>query len=173
MKPATIYAFFMSFFAFVSCSTIPQGVTAVSPFNVDRYLGKWYEVARFDHKFERGLSNVTALYTRNADGSIKVQNRGFSKDANEWRESVGVAKFVADTNVAKLKVSFFGPFYGGYNVIALDSDYRYAMVSGPNHDYLWILSRQKNVALDIKAKYLKIAEEMGFEVSNLLWVEHE
>ncbi len=171
MKPATIYTFFMSLFTFISCTTIPQGVTAVSPFSVDKYLGKWYEVARFDHKFERGLINVTAVYSFNADGSIKVQNRGFNKESNEWRESVGVAKFVGDTTVAKLKVSFFGPFYGGYNVIALDSDYQYALVSGPNHNYLWILSRHKTITADIKNKYLKIAEDMGFEVSNLLWVE--
>lgn len=162
----------MALFAVISCSTLPSGVVAVSPFQVEKYLGTWYEVARFDHKFERGLSDVTANYSLNSDGTIKVKNRGYSQANKEWSESVGKAKFVDDTNVGMLKVSFFGPFYGGYNVIALDSAYQYAMVSGPNFDYLWILSRQKTIPDEVKISYLENAKMMGFDVSKLLWVEH-
>ncbi len=173
MKLAKVYTFFMSLFSFVSCATIPQGVTAVSPFSVDKYLGKWYEVARFDHKFERGLTHVVAEYSLNNDGSIKVLNKGYSSGKNQWRESVGVAKFVGDTNVAMLKVSFFVPFYGGYNVIALDADYQYALVCGPDDSYLWILSRHKTIPDDVKVEYLKIAEKFGFDVSKLMWIEQK
>ncbi|HEY0899157.1 MAG TPA: lipocalin family protein [Sphingobacteriaceae bacterium] len=108
----------------VSCVSIPKGATAISPFDQNKYLGKWYEIARFDFKFERNLNNVTATYSLNEDGSIRVENRGFDTVKREWKEALGKAKFVENPNVARLKVSFFGPFYSGYNVIALDPDYQ-------------------------------------------------
>lgn len=118
-----------------SCASIPKGATAVSPFEKDRYLGLWYEIARKDFKFERNLNNTTAEYSLNEDGSIKVVNRG-------------------------------------YNVIALDVDYRYALVAGKDLDLLWILSRETTIPADIKDKYLQIAAEIGYDTSDLIWVEH-
>jgi apolipoprotein D and lipocalin family protein len=156
-----------------SCRTIPKNVVQVKPFSVKRYLGKWYEIARFDFRFERGLNNTTAEYSLNKDGSIKVVNRGFDYKKGKWKESVGKAKFVASPNEAKLKVSFFGPFYSGYNVIALDADYQYALVCGKSRDYLWILSREKTIPGNIKADYLQRASNCGFIVSELLWVKHD
>jgi apolipoprotein D and lipocalin family protein len=158
---------------FSSCSTIPKGVTAITPFDKEKYLGKWYEIARFDFKFERGLNNTTAEYSLNNNGTIKVVNRGFNYEKKIWKEAVGKAKFAGDEKVAKLKVSFFGPFYAGYNVIAIDPDYKYALVSGSSFDYLWILSREKTIPSDIKTSYLEKAERLGFKVSNLLWIEHD
>ncbi len=159
-------------FSLFSCSTIPEGVTAVSPFEKEKYLGKWYEIARFDFKFEKGLNNTTAEYALRDDGKIKVTNRGYDYENQKWKEAIGKAKFVRERTTAMLKVSFFGPFYSGYNVIALDAEYKYALVCGSNFKYLWILSREKTIPDRIKQDYLRKAEELGFNTSNLLWVEH-
>jgi len=159
--------------AFNSCSTIPKGAMAVKPFDKDRYLGKWYEIARMDFRFERNLNNTTANYSINTNGSIKVENRGFNYKSKQWKLAVGKAKFVGEQNIAMLKVSFFGPFYAGYNVIALDNEYKYALVAGQNLKYLWILSRETTIPEDVKQNYLKIAENLGFKTSMLLWVEHD
>lgn len=155
-----------------SCRTIPKNVTAIEPFTVEKYLGKWYEIARFDFRFEKGLNSTTADYSLNDDGTIKVVNRGFDYKKEQWKQSVGKAKFVSSKDKAKLKVSFFGPFYSGYNVIALDADYKYALVCGKNRDYLWILSREKTIPEKIKNDYLQIAKNYGFDISKLIWVEH-
>ena len=104
----------------LGCARIPDNVEVVKGFNVLRYLGTWYEIARLDHSFERGLSNVSATYTLRKDGGIKVLNKGYDKKRGKWKQSEGKAYFVAGTDVGRLKVSFFGPFYGGYNIIDLD-----------------------------------------------------
>jgi apolipoprotein D and lipocalin family protein len=156
-----------------SCSTIPKGVVAVKPFNKEKYLGKWYEIARLDFKYERNLKNTTAEYSLNDNGSIKVDNRGFNFKKGKQEQAIGKAKFVGDENIAMLKVSFFGPFYAGYNVIAIDEDYRYALVSGDRFKYLWILSRDTSIPDEIRSKYLKIAENLGYKISDLIWVEHD
>lgn len=156
-----------------ACSTQPPaGMTPVGPFQIERYLGKWYEIARLDHSFERGLSDVSATYRLQDDGSVQVVNRGFDGKRNEWREAVGRALFTGDPTRASLKVSFFGPFYGGYHVIALDQkDYRWAMVVGPDRDYLWILARDRQLAPDVRQQLLRQARELGFDVASLIWVE--
>jgi len=156
-----------------SCVTIPEGAVAVKRFDSNKYLGKWYEIARMDFRFERGLNNTTANYTANKDGSIRVENRGYNPETNEWKEAVGKAKFVGTRDEARLKVSFFGPFYGGYNVIALDQNYQYALVAGNNLNYLWILSREKVIPDDIKDAYLKLAGQLGFDTDALIWVKQD
>jgi apolipoprotein D and lipocalin family protein len=167
----------LSLFLFIlwgcSNSTIPQGAKAVTSFNKSKYLGKWYEIARLDFYFERGLNNTSAFYELNEDGSIKVVNRGYDAEKKKWKESVGKAKFVGKDDVGMLKVSFFGPFYGGYNVIALDSNYQYALVAGDELSYLWILSRQKTIPDSIKKEYLQIAQQIGFKTNELVWVKHD
>ncbi len=157
---------------FFSCTTIPKGVVAVRPFDKSKYLGKWYEIARLDFKFERGLNNTTAAYSLNDNGTIKVDNKGYNTKKGKWEQAIGKAKFVGEPDVAMLKVSFFGPFYSGYNVIALDGDYKYALVAGVSLKYLWILSRETTIPADIKEKYLKIAGDIGYKTNDLLWVEH-
>ncbi len=155
-----------------SCSTIPKGAKPVTAFEKEKFLGKWYEVARLDYKFEKGLNNNTAEYSLRDDGKIKVKNRGFKYKDNEWKEITGKAKFANADNVGMLKVSFFGPFYSGYNVIAIDKDYKYALIVGKNLKYLWILSREKTIPDDIKSTYLKIAKDVGYDTSELIWVQH-
>jgi len=171
-KLVTVILFFLTFLIFTYCSTIPDGVTAVAPFAKDKYLGKWYEIARLDFKYEKDLNSTTANYSTNDDGTIKVVNRGYNVKKKQWEESTGKAKFVDNDKVAMLKVSFFGPFYSGYNVIAIDPDYKYALVAGESLKYLWILSREKTIPNDIKEKYLKVAQEVGYNTSELVWVEH-
>lgn len=160
---------------FTSCSvTIPEGVEAVKPFDQQRYLGKWYEIARLDFKHEKNLNQVTAEYSLNKDGSIKVRNRGYNYVKNKWAESIGKAKFVnADKNDGRLKVSFFGPFYAGYNVVAIDPDYKYALVFGNNLDYMWILSRSVSIPENIKTDYLDKAKRTGYKIEDLVWTEHK
>jgi apolipoprotein D and lipocalin family protein len=156
---------------FYSCATIPKGAKAVTPFDKAKYLGKWYEIARMDFRFERNLSNTTAIYSGNPDGTIKVDNQGFNYKTNKWKQAIGKAKFLDDPNVAMLKVSFFGPFYAGYNVIALDKDYKYALVAGKNLSYLWILSRETSIPENIKQDYLALAKKLGYKTDELIWVD--
>lgn len=156
-----------------SCATIPNGAIAVKSFDKERYLGKWYEIARLDFKYERNLNNTTAEYSLNENGTIKVVNQGYNTKKEEWTQAIGKAKFVDEENIAKLKVSFFGPFYSGYNVIAIDDEYRYALVAGESLKYLWILSRRMDIPVDIKDKYLNIAREIGYNTDDLIWVKHD
>lgn len=155
-----------------SCASIPDKATPVEGFDLSRYLGIWYEVARFDFRFEKNLDNTMAQYSLDDKGNVIVVNSGYNYVKKEWTSAEGKAKFRGKENVAALKVSFFGPFYSGYNVIALDEDYRYALVAGKDLSYLWILSREKSIPDTIKAEYLKIAEEVGYDTSELIWVEH-
>ncbi len=156
-----------------SCSTIPKGITAIHQFNKDKYLGKWYEIARLDFKFERNLNNTTAVYSINSNGTIKVVNKGYNTKTNKWKRVTGKAKFLRTENVAMLKVSFFGPFYSGYNVIAIDKDYKYAIIAGKNLKYLWFLSREPTLPQEVKMNYLKLAKSFGYKTDELVWVNHD
>ena len=164
--------YLISFMLF-SCSTIPKGITAIHPFNKNDYLGKWYEIARLDFKFERNLDNTTAEYSINTNGTIKVVNKGYNTKTNKWESATGKAKFVRDESVAMLKVSFFGPFYSGYNVIAIDKDYKYALIAGKNLKYLWFLSRETTLPEEVKKNYLELAQSFGYKTNALVWVNHD
>ena len=154
------------------CGQIPDGLEAVDGFDKDRYLGKWYEIARLDHRFERGLEQVTASYSLREDGGIDVLNRGFDTAKGEWREARGKARFAGDPGTAMLEVSFFGPFYGGYNVLDLDPDYQIALVAGPTRDYLWILARRPDPPRGEIERLVRRAGELGFDTSALIYVTH-
>ncbi|GAB1419631.1 lipocalin family protein [Bacteroidales bacterium] len=158
---------------FNSCASIPQKAKPVENFEVNRYLGTWYEVARFDFRFEKDLDNTSANYTLDKKGNVIVLNSGYNFVKNKWSKADGLAKFRGDKNIAALKVSFFGPFYSGYNVIALDENYQSALIAGKNLDYLWILSRTKELPDEIKTEYLKIAEDIGYDTSRLIWIKHD
>jgi len=156
------------------CVKVPEGIQPVQDFDINRYVGTWYEIARLDHSFERGLNNISATYTLRDDGGIDVLNKGYNKKKKTWKEAKGKAYFVGENTVASLKVSFFGPFYGGYNVIALDHDhYSYAMVCGPDKSFLWILARQNNLDKSILDKLIEKAKGLGFKTEKLIFVEHD
>jgi len=160
-----------------SCMGVPDNVKIIDSVDANQYLGTWYEIARLDHSFERDLEKVTATYSLRAEGGIKVINRGFNSKTNEWKAVEGKAYFVdrpnADnTNTGKLKVSFFGPFYGAYNIIALDKPYyNYVMICGPNKSYLWILARTPQLTYPIKHHLIAQAKELGFDTDNLIYVK--
>lgn len=154
------------------CAQIPEGVEPVQEFDSRRYLGTWYEIARLDHRFERGLEDITATYTARADGGIEVLNRGYDVAKGEWREIQGRAKFVGSPNVASLGVSFFGPFYGGYNVVDIDPEYQIALVSGPTRDYLWVLARRPDPPRAEIERVVRRAAELGFDTAALIYVSH-
>ena len=159
-----------------SCMGVPENVEIVDGVKPEQYLGTWYEISRLDHSFERGLDNVTAHYEQNADGSIKVINRGYNREDKKWDEAIGKAYFIEKPNadntyLGKLKVSFFGPFYGAYNIIALDKVYyNYVMICGPGKDYLWILSRTPELTYPIKQELVSQANALGFATDKLIYV---
>ncbi|MHA3539968.1 outer membrane lipoprotein Blc [Yersinia enterocolitica] len=156
----------------VACGvTPPKDVKIVDNFQLPRYLGTWYEIARLDHSFERGLNNVTANYSPRDDGGVKVINRGYNAKKQQWQESIGKAYFIGSPQQASLKVSFFGPFYGGYNVIDLDDEYQHALIAGPNREYLWILSRTPTIDNQTRDRLVSVAQHYGFPVEELIWVK--
>ncbi len=153
-----------------ACTGIPDQVTAVRDFELSRYLGHWYEIARFDHSFERGLEQVTAQYSLREDGSVEVRNRGYDPAARQWEEATGTAKLLAQPNIGRLKVAFFWPFYASYNIIALDPAYQYALVCGPTKSYLWILARSPQMDPAIVQDLVAQAQALGFATDQLLFV---
>jgi apolipoprotein D and lipocalin family protein len=167
-----LLAFLLSFAAF-GCAVAPSPADPVTGFDSDRYLGTWYEVARLPHRFERGLSDVTAHYSRNDDGTIKVVNRGWSVARGTWKTADGRARFTGAPDVAQLEVSFFGPFYGLYTVAELDPDYRWAMVVGPGTGYFWILSRTPDLDDAIVTRLVARAGEIGIDTAKIERVTHE
>ncbi len=172
MKPLQSASLVLATTLLGACVELPEKVEPVQGFEPQRYLGIWYEVARLDHSFERGLSNVTANYSLRDDGGIKVINRGCDAEKAEWDEAEGKAYFVRGEDEGFLKVSFFGPFYGTYAVFDLDQqDYQYSFVSGPDTDYLWLLSRTPEVSESVRADFLQQAEALGFATDELIWVE--
>ncbi len=164
----------IAFCSLSGCVGVPKGVTTVNGFEIDRYLGEWYEIARLDHSFERGLTNVSANYSLREDGGVKVINKGYDPVKNEWNEAEGKAYFVGDKSLGQLKVSFFGPFYGAYNILKLDKkDYQYSLVSGPDFSYLWILARSPDLDQSVKNSLISYAKEKGFATDQLIFVSHD
>jgi len=167
--------FFIALLASLSlfgCTGSPEGVYPVKTFQLPAYLGKWYEIARLDHSFERGMSSVTATYSMLSDGGVKVLNKGFKEDSQEWGEAEGKAYFVDSLDVGHLKVSFFGPFYGSYIIFELDTtNYQYAFISGMNTDYLWLLARTPTVSNELITHFVNSASELGFNTDQLIFVD--
>lgn len=156
-----------------SCTGIPDNIKPVESFEVKRYLGTWYEIARLDHRFERGLNQVTAEYSLRDDGGVKVINRGYSEEDKAWENAEGKAYFVDKADIGYLKVSFFGPFYGSYVVFELDkTNYNYALISGPNKDYFWILARQPQLEPELLQRLIAQAKSLGFATDKLIMVDH-
>jgi apolipoprotein D and lipocalin family protein len=153
-------------------TTLPTGLTPVSGFDVNRYLGRWYEISRLDHRFERGLVDVTAEYARRTDGRIDVVNRGYDPKANRWKEARGVARFAGAPTIGSLEVSFFGPFWGGYHIVVLDPAYQYALVAGPSRRYLWILARHPALQPATLTGIVEQARGWGFDTAGLIYVPH-
>ncbi len=155
-----------------ACLGMPKQVQPIHNFQLDRYLGTWYEIARLDHSFERGLNQISANYSLLPNGQVRVLNRGYSEQKKTWKEIEGKAAFVETPNIGHLKVSFFGPFYSSYVITDLDESYQYALISGYNHSYLWILSRQPQIPDTVKNRLIAKAQSLGFDTTQLIFVQH-
>lgn len=151
----------------------PEGIHPVEGFDLDRYLGKWYELARIEHSFEKGLQRTQAEYSLNPDGSIQVINRGYDPKRGEWKVSHGKAKPTIAPDIAALKVSFFGPFYSGYHVVALDEKYQWAMVVGSSLDYFWLLSRTPSLPDGVEDRLMHQARMLGIDAQKVIWVHQD
>lgn len=147
---------------------VPANIQPVQNFDAAKYMGQWYEIARIDQRFQKGLTKAQAHYTLNPDGTVKVVNRGFNAAKNEWKEVEGTAKFLGDPKTAALKVSFFGPFYGGYNVVALDPNYQTSLVIGEDTSYFWLLSRTPDLPKAQVQQLLQKAQSMGVDLNQVI-----
>lgn len=167
-----LIALFIVFLA--NCTGIPEGLKAVEDFNINRYTGTWYEIARLDNRFEKGLEKISATYQLREDGGVDVINKGWNEQTGEWNQVEGKAYFIDKPTIGRLKVSFFGPFYGGYNIIDLDKkDYSYALVTGPDKSYLWILSKTKHLSEETQTTLINKAKALGFTTDDLIFVKQD
>ncbi|MCW5601147.1 lipocalin family protein [Nitrosomonas sp.] len=168
------FILFLLYLLLSACTHPPRGIVPVSNFQLDRYLGKWYEIARLDHSFERGLSDVSAHYRLQPDGNIEVINRGYDASKDQWREAIGVAKFIGEPTVGALKVSFFGPFYGGYHIAELDrQDYRWVLIVGASRNYCWILARDRTITAELRQQLINKARQLDIDTDSFIWVAQE
>ena len=154
------------------CLAVPDGIEPVDNFELNRYLGDWYEIARLDHSFERGLEAVKAEYSLRDDGGIRVINSGRDSKSQVAQQAEGRAYFVEEPNLGHLKVSFFGPFFGSYVIFELDENYQYAFISGNSRDYLWLLARTPEVSEELIDQFISRASLLGFDTSQLIFVTH-
>jgi apolipoprotein D and lipocalin family protein len=168
-----IYAVLLLVGLLSACTGMPENIKPVDNFDANRYLGQWYEIARLDHSFERGLSHISATYSLREDGGIHVLNKGYSAEKKAWQSAEGKAYFVDKKDQGYLKVSFFGPFYGSYVVFELDTqDYQYSLVSGPDKSYFWLLARTPYIDKNLQADLIAKAKSLGFATEQLIFVDH-
>lgn len=149
---------------------IPEGAVAVQPFDKNRYLGKWYEIARLPSKLEKHLKDLTETYSLNDDGTIEVVTTAYNIKKEKWTSLSGTIKFSGPEDAGMLKVSYLKPFYAAYNVLDIDPDYKYALVCSSGLDYLWILSRETAIPDNVRAQFLYTALSVGFATENLEWL---
>ncbi|MDL2255078.1 lipocalin family protein [Parabacteroides sp. OttesenSCG-928-G06] len=160
--------------AFVAWSmrrTIPRKAVAINPFEVDRFLGKWYEVARLDYKFDRNIINTSIDFSLRYNGHLKVVKRWYNYYKKRKEIKIGTAKFIGPMYDAMMKISYRGPLYTGYNVIGIDPEYKYALVAGEDLRHLWLLSREHAMPEDIKKAFIHKAGMIGYDTSKLIWID--
>ena len=163
----------LPFLLLCGCLGYPNNIDPVENFDINKYLGRWYEIARLDHPFERGLEQVSALYTLRKDGGIRVTNRGFSKQKQAWKEAEGKGYFVRNRDEGYLKISFFGPFYASYVIFELDEqNYQYAWITSSDKSYLWFLSRTPVVDKEDLQYFIRETKKLGFATDQLIFVHH-
>ena len=170
MKTTILTTLFVGLCSMTSAQHIDN--TTITVFDLNRYLGKWYEVARYDHAFERGLVGTTAEYSLREDGKIRVLNSGYLDTLDgSYQESIGKAKPNSNGKPGQLQVSFFGPFYGNYYILDLAPDYSYSVVGSSSPKYLWILSRTPHLSAEVQSNILSNLQKRGYDTTKLIWVE--
>ena len=169
MKKLTKAILVLSLALATGCVSGPKVDNApVAALDLNRYLGEWYEIARFDHSFERGVEQAKANYSLKDDGTIEVVNSGIKNG----KPKTAIGKGTKTDTPALLRVSFFGPFYADYRVMMIDEDYTYALVGSGGADYLWILSRTPGLSETAKSELLAEAQRRGYDTGKLIWVRH-
>ena len=174
MKKIIVIPLFIALFTtllLVGCLGTPDNVKPVTNFKVEKFLGTWYEIARLDFIYEKGLNQVTATYSLRSTDQIKVVNRGYQTEKSRWRETEGKAFFVNGKDEGYLKVSFFWPFYSSYVVFDIDDNYQYALVTSSDKSNLWLLSRTPTISGEVKASLIAKANALGFDTNKLVYVE--
>lgn len=151
--------------------TIPRKAVAINPFEIDRFLGKWYEVARLDYKFDRNIMNTSVDFSLKPNGNLRVVKRWYNYYKKRKEINIGMAKFAGPIYEAKMLLSFRKPLYFGYNVIGIDEDYKYALVVGEDLRHLWLLSREHTIPEDIRRAFIHKASLIGYDISKLIWVD--
>lgn len=159
---------FVLLFTFCCSSSTKVDNSVVDTVDIYKYLGKWYEIARFDTRFEKGMQQCVATYSLTKDGNIKVVNRGVKK--GKWKTSEAIAKMTDQPGV--LRIAFWRPFYSDYRILKLAPDYSYALVGGDDDEQLWILSRTPYLCEDVRDELVNEAFRRGYDIQNLLWVRH-
>ena len=159
-------------FLFTACSSKNPPLQTVQKVELNKYLGSWYEIARYEHFFERDCKNVTANYSMMDEKTIKVINKCTKIQTNEKKEATGRAYAIDESN-SKLKVSFFRPFYGDYWILMLDENYKYVVVGTPSREYLWILAREKTISEELRNEILQKLPTLGFDTSKFIWTIQE
>ena len=159
----------LSIIALSGCSTTSD-LKVVEDFDLKRYMGTWYEVARFNHRFEQGLSSVSATYSLNGNETVKVVNRGYNIDKQSWETIEGIAKPKENNGLGWLKVSFFRPFWASYKVLYIDDEYTKVLIGGPTYDYLWILVRDPALPEDQWTDLIDKARALGYDTDRLIHV---
>jgi apolipoprotein D and lipocalin family protein len=155
---------------FFGCSTNYPPLKTVEKVEINSYLGTWYEIARYEHFFEKGCRDVRATYSLKEDGNIKVLNECIKE--GKLSQANGVA-YATDESNSKLKVSFFRPFYGNYWILMLGEHYEYALIGDPSREYLWILSRKSTISEELKNTILEKLPSFGYTQDKLIWTEQK
>ncbi|CAA6801157.1 MAG: Outer membrane lipoprotein Blc [uncultured Sulfurovum sp.] len=167
MKKLLILLSILTTLIFIGCSNKKhEPLPTVEKVELEKYLGTWHEIARYEHFFEKGCSNVNATYSMRDDGKIHIQNR--CDKEGKMTEAIGKA-YPVDENNSKLKVSFFGPFYGDYWILMLDEDYKYVVIGEPSREYLWILSRTQKMEQKTLDMILEKLPILGYAIEPLIW----
>ena len=167
LLPLPLAVFTLFLITLIAGCRSTRHIPAAASLDLNRYMGKWYEIARLPNFFEDGMEQISAEYTLESDNSVKVVNSGFK---NGQKKSItGKARLAEDTLNGELEVSFFGPFYSAYRIIKLAEDYRYSVVCGESPDYLWILSRTPELPKEDLQEILEFLSQHKFPVEKLIW----
>ena len=153
-----------------SCVEVPEGITPVSGFKLDKYMGKWYEIARLDHRYERHFNRVSVEYSLNNNGDVLIKKKGYMPMHTEWREKEGKATLAGDTDQGFLKVSYIFALWEPYVIFKLDPDYEWAYVCGKDRTSLWLLARTPEVNSEIREDFIEEASRLNFDTSQLNFV---
>lgn len=158
--------------SFTSCMTTKE-LPTIDWVDINKYTGQWYEIARLPNSFEKGLECVTANYSVKENGKIEVLNKGYSSKKEKYKTAKGTARIPDPAFPGRLKVTFFWPFYGDYYIISLDENYKHALVGDPSRQYLWVLSRNREVSEEVYSEMMAIAERNGFDISSIIRINQD